>query len=284
MISYYNITDSVEGLYANHLDQLEGIVKPPCITRERLQEISNSLRAKHTNFVSCRLSSVRCSGFTTSHEGSIKEEPTVAIYCRVKGSVPLNEEEFESTIDGYRTDIRPGFIFACNGISSGNAIFNDERLGFGSLGPHFQIRNTTYAFSAAHTFFPSHFFLQKIRENGQQLDNFIIDINCSNKDSNQEAEPMDIDESNDEIYCPDSAVYAVQSKAIIGNIQRVILRTGKELSQNRAGGDQSGSKGATDFPTGICGMDVCVIALDAGITPQDFPEEVTEMVKNKYGK
>ena len=314
VIYYYNI-HSIEGLYANHLDQLEGIGKPPCISRERLREIIYYLRNNHSNFVSCELSSVRCSGFTGEQEGSIKEEPTIAIYCRVKGFVPFNEKKFRSEFDGFKTDIRLGFIFACNDISSGRAIYHDKSLGFGSLGPIFvhPFNKKSYALSAAHIFFTSKFFVQKLQDNGQQSDDFIIDFKYSsdstglNSDTINDqltTEQMDVDENDDtmmEVDEPQSQAQALnrrsvecrlenavyyheydsKSKRKIGHIDRVILRTGKVRLQNRGSEGQYGINSAIDGQTGV---DICTIALDENITLRDFPEEVSEMVRKKYGE
>ena len=293
-ITYYNIY-SVEGLYANHLDQLEGIAKPPCIIRERLHEIRKYLQKNHSNFVSCELSSVRCSGFTHSCEGSIKEEPTVAIYCRVKGFVPLYEEKFPSQFDGYKTDIRPGFIFLCKEISSGMPIYHNKDVGYGSLGPIYEhpFSKKAYALSAGHNFFTSSFFAHQLQASNQQLDNFLIDIDFSVERTyaslkseviniQEHTDAMDIDEDDDskieaqirnkeliEIRS-DNIVYDVQSGRKIGNIERVMLRSGKNVAKNEDG--QSG-------------IDICTIRLDEDIDKKrNFPETVSKELKERYGR
>ena len=271
-IVYYSV-DSVEGLYTNSFDQ--ALNEYPNMLHAKLKNIRTDLRRKHSNYVSCELSSVKSSGFEHDKLGTMRKEQTIAIYCRIKGYIPWNEEKFPSEIHGYKTDIRPGFTFLCTTISSGMDVYALDVPFYGTLGPFFENPKTkdVYALSAAHCFFTPDVFARKLKENNQQIQNFEFDF-CPEKatkfvsickPTNEQLtfhEPMEVDEDYDTPMDVDQSV--------IGYVERVVFRAGKEESND-----------------GIihCGIDICTIKIKQDIQLHgNFPGPLPEGITQEYGR
>ncbi|XP_062615596.1 uncharacterized protein LOC134277293 isoform X2 [Saccostrea cucullata] len=139
-----------------------------CFGGSKLKEIKgitfNSLLMKHTNITLISFSQVISRAYGKKN-ANIVHSPCVVIYCRVKGIVPLGEEEFPRKIDGHPIDVREGFCeFAVDAIRAGDKVTSEKREGTGTLGAF-----VDYAESRKNAFITCAHVLYPINELNERL-------------------------------------------------------------------------------------------------------------------
>ena len=111
-----------------------------------INKYADDLMDKHSNLVGITASYFKSSGFRKgdTRERKLEQKPIIALYCRIKGFVPVNEEYFPSILDGYETDVREGVVYSAahpkadeyhNNLRVGCAVGAPEMDFSGTLGP-----------------------------------------------------------------------------------------------------------------------------------------------------
>ena len=129
-----------------------------------VNKYADDLMDKHSNLVGITASYFKSSGFRKrdTSERKLEQKPTIALYCRIKGFIPVNEEWFSAVLDGYETDVREGVVYTAtrpkpdeyhSNVRIGCAIGATEVNLSGTLGPFLDIpRYGICAISCAHMF------------------------------------------------------------------------------------------------------------------------------------
>ena len=111
-----------------------------------VNKYADDLMDKHSNLVGITASYFKSSGFgkKDTRERKIEQKPTIALYCRIKGFIPVNEELFPTVLDWYETDVREGVVYSAirpkpdeyhSNVRVGCAIGASEVDFSGTLGP-----------------------------------------------------------------------------------------------------------------------------------------------------
>jgi len=117
-----------------------------------LNKDAEKLFKKHSNLTIVHLSSCKSRHFASANEKILKQ-PCIALYCHIKGIIPLGEREFEKSISGLETDVREGFcsFTADTKLRPGTAITCKALDSCGTIGGFVEDRQGRTAFvTAAH--------------------------------------------------------------------------------------------------------------------------------------
>ena len=130
--------------------------------KTEIKENTTRMFSMHSNLVFIDVSAFKSSGFGTS-AARLEEQLTIVIYCRIKGHIPLGEQEFPRKLGKFKTDIRMGMLFSASlptehhdNLRAGCCISGIEPF-CSTLGAFFKLpgNNKFHSWSCAHGFIPS---------------------------------------------------------------------------------------------------------------------------------
>ncbi|KAJ8304335.1 hypothetical protein KUTeg_017918 [Tegillarca granosa] len=155
---------SSEGKYISFIEDTSSVQSVKTTNRLIQNKTVADLFKRHSNLNVVSPSTVKSQNFHDIKSRSIKSQLCIALYCRIKGFIPLDEQPFPSSINGIPTDVREGYCTfgGCGpkdvqqNLKIGCCIGPSNDITSGTLGGFVEIDNTTCFITCAHIIFDLH--------------------------------------------------------------------------------------------------------------------------------